>query len=93
VKKTIEKKLKQNEFETLAQYLERQGMTIKKTQLERLMELYKQGLNYEIAAEIIQKHKNIYDCYLNNPRSDPSQVGIILCNLFFTHFIEHKKNW
>jgi len=93
VKKTIEKKLKQNEFETLAQYLEKQGMTIKKTQLERLMELYKQGLNYEIAAEIIQKHKNIYDCYLNNPRFDPSQVGIILCNLFFTHFIEHKKNW
>ena len=90
VQKVKEKKLKQNEFEQLVAYLERCGMTIRKIQLERLLELYKQGLKPEIAVAIIAMHKSTYDNYLNN--FDKSQVGIILCNLFFTHVTEYLRN-
>ena len=90
-KNTKEKILKKNEFEHLVIYLERQGMTIKKTQLERLMLLHKKGLNVETAKKIIEIHKKTYNSYLKNSSFNNLQVGIILCNLFFTHFAEYKR--
>jgi len=81
--------LKKNKFEQLVIYLERKGMTIKNKALERLMELYKQGLNVDIASQIIAKHKKTYDKYLKNIDFKNLQVGIILSNLFFAHYAEY----
>ena len=92
VKKAKEKNLKKNEFEQLVIYLERQGMTIKARQVERLTEIFKQGLTPDTATKIIKLHKKTYDSYLNNSRFNSLQVGIILFNLFLAHFAEYERN-
>ena len=89
--KLANKILKKNKFEQLVIYLERKGMVVKDKELERLMELYKEGLNVDIASQIIAKHKKTYDKYLNNNDYQYLQVDIILSNLFFAHYAEFKK--
>jgi hypothetical protein len=85
------KKLKTNEFEQLVAYLQQQGMTLKKTQLERLTEIYKRGLNADISRKIIKQNQKTYDSYLKTRQFGNLQVGIILFNLFVTHFTEYEK--
>ncbi len=91
VKKAKEHRLKKNEFEQIVTYLEGQGMTIKKAQSERLMGIYRQGLNLDKVVEIIELHKKTYESYLNNSEFSRLQVGGILCNLFFAHYSEYEK--
>lgn len=90
-KKLEEKILKKNNLEKLIIYLERRGMTIKNKELERLIELYKQGLNVYIAQQIIDENKETYDKYLKNEKYKSLNVGMLLSNLFFTHYTEYKK--
>ena len=66
-------------------------MTIKNKELIRLTELYKQGLNFDITIEIVSRHKQTYDKYLNNDEFKNCQVGHILTNLFFSHYETYKK--
>lgn len=80
-----------NNLEKLIIYLERRGMTIKNKELERLIKLYKQGLNIYIAQQIIDENKETYDKYLKNEKYESLNVGMLLSNLFFTHYTEYKK--
>jgi len=91
-KKAIESRLKKSKFEQLVIYLERKGMTIKNKELERLIKLYKQGLNIDVAVQIVSKHKKTYDNYLKNQEFKSLHVGSILSNLFFAHYEKYKKN-
>jgi len=90
-KKIIGRRLMKNKFEQLVIYLERKGMIIKNKELERLLEFYKQGLNFDVAVQIVSKHKNTYNNYLSNQEFKDLNVGIILSNLFFAHYEEYKK--
>ena len=89
VKRHIRKKLKQNEFEQLVSYLKKQGMTIKNEQIKRLAQLKNQGLDKSLAMEIVKLHKHKYDLYRKNQNP---HTGIILCNLFFAHFVAYEKS-
>jgi len=91
VKKGKESIFAKNKFEQLLVYLERNGMAIQNKELIRITELYKQGLNFDIAVEIVNQHKQTYDKYLNNNEFKNCQVGHILTNLFFSHYEKYIK--
>ncbi len=84
VQKKSEKRLKQNEVEQIAGYLEKKEMSV---DMKSLISCYQTGLTFNIAKEIIEKNKVRYE-KLREKLQDPSRAGFVKFNAFL---IDYKR--
>jgi hypothetical protein len=77
-------RLKENEFELLHSFLENAGMVVNH---ERLMGLYREGLDLNTAMDLVKAHEHRY----NNPRYG-EKGGFIAFNLFISDFMSAGRS-
>jgi len=91
-KEKTERRLKRNKFEQLITYLEQHGIVIGIEQMKKLTYLYnQQGLNIDLAVQIINTHTETYEYYIKNDKINSQIKGTLLFNLFIAHYTEYKK--
>jgi hypothetical protein len=80
--KKSEKRLKQNEVEQIAGYLEKQDMNV---DMNSLIACYQEGLSLRIASIICETNAARYD-QLGAKLDDPKRVGFVRFNAFLIDF-------
>ena len=82
VRKKIEKQLKQNEVEQIAEFLKSQDMLV---DMKKLISCFQNGLTFSIAKTIFAKNISRYD-QLKKQIKDPKSVNFVRFNAFLIDF-------
>ncbi|HAY38051.1 MAG TPA: integrase [Desulfobacteraceae bacterium] len=87
VKQKTEKRLKQNEVEQIAGYLEKQKMTV---DMGSLIVCYQNGLTFHMTKEIINQNTARYD-HLAAKLQDPGRNGFVRFNAFVIDYNRYHQ--
>ncbi len=85
--KKSEKRLKQNEVEQIAGYLEKKGLS---GDMGSLISCYQSGLNFKIAKAIVEKNKARYD-QLGAKLQTPDRAGFVKFNAFLMDYKRYHQ--
>ncbi len=88
VKQKAEKRLKQNEVEQIAGYLEKQNMSV---DMNILISCYQSGLTFNITKDIVDKNNTRYD-QLVAKLQDPKRGGFVKFNAFLIDYKRYPQN-
>ncbi len=86
-KKKAEKRLKQNEVEQIAGYLENKAMSV---DINALIACYRGGLTFSVAKAICEANTARYD-QLGAKLDDPDRVGFVRFNAFLIDFKRYHQ--
>lgn len=86
--KKAQTRLKQNQVEQIAGYLENTAMSV---DLNALIACYRDGLTFSIAKAICEANTQRYD-QLSDKLDDPSRVGFVRFNAFLIDFKRYHQN-
>ena len=87
VTKKAEKRLKKNEVEQLARYLEKNSMSV---DMKALISCYQNGLTVKIAKAVFKKNMNRYE-QLSAKLQDQSRAGFMLFNAFLIDYKRYRQ--
>lgn len=79
VAENLKKRVKANEIEKIAAFLEKQGMKVK---MDMLVARYRKGMNFDMAKEIYQSNKARYDKYESLLKESPEKISLAVFNAF-----------
>jgi hypothetical protein len=83
-----EKRLKQNEVEHIAAYLENRQMSV---DMKSLISCYQNGLTFNIARAVFEKNSNRYD-QLAAKLHEPNRAGFVRFNAFVIDYNRYRQN-
>ena len=85
--KKSEKRLKQNEVEQIAGYLEKKGLSV---DMGSLISCYQSGLTFMMAKAIVEKNKARYD-QLAAKLQTPDRAGFVKFNAFLMDYKRYHQ--
>jgi len=86
--KKSEKRLKQNEVEQIAGYLEKKGLSV---DMGSLISCYQSGLNFMMAKAIVEKNKARYE-QLGAKLQTPDRAGFVKFNAFLMDYKRYYQS-
>jgi hypothetical protein len=82
-----EKRLKQNELEQIAAYLESKQMSV---DMKSLISCYRNGLTFNIAKAVFENNTRRYDQLASN-LNEPDRAGFVRFNAFIIDYNRHQQ--
>jgi hypothetical protein len=82
-----EKRLKQNELEQIAAYLENKQMSV---DMKSLISCYRNGLTFNIAKAVFENNTRRYDQLASNLH-EPDRAGFVRFNAFIIDYNRHQQ--